>query len=84
MNWERDKDLAWIIVLTSFLVFLFSGITSSFFDRPLQMPLQVTMANASLQRAFLVALARFTRQVSLITMVYGGVGLLFWPPGARR
>ncbi len=83
MNCQRDKDLAWIIVLMSFLVFLLSALTCSFLEGASRLPVQVTMANASLDRSFLSVFARFIRYSALAGMLYGAVGIVFWPPGAR-
>ncbi len=82
MRYERDKDLAWVITFTSFLVFLLSAIACSFFDTvPQKVPAPVALAKASLNTAFLDVLAGFTRIVSIGAIVVGIYGIIFWPHG---
>lgn len=82
MRWEKDKDLAWVITFTSFLVFLLSAIIYSFFDSaPQALPQAIVLANPSLNRAFLRVLADLIRYLSLGSVGLGIYGIIFWPHG---
>ncbi|MGI6663511.1 MAG: hypothetical protein ACOX4B_08720 [Bacillota bacterium] len=82
MHFERNKDLAWVITFTAFLVFLLSAIACSAFQGlPSSRPQAVALANAHLNRAFLAALSSFLKYTSLAVIVYGIVAIITWPPG---
>lgn len=82
MHFERNKDLAWVITFTAFLVFLLSAIASSAFQSvPSSLPDPVVLANAHLNRAFLAALSSFLKYTSLAVIAYGIVAIITWPPG---
>jgi hypothetical protein len=82
MQFERNKDLAWVITFTAFLVFLLSAIAcSAFSGLPSKQPQAVALANANLNRAFLAALSAFLKYTSLAVVLYGIVAIIIWPPG---
>jgi hypothetical protein len=82
MQFERNKDLAWVITFTAFLVFLLSAIAcSALHSLPSKQPQAITMANAHLSRAFLAALSSFLKYTSLAVVLYGIVAIVTWPPG---
>ncbi|MGI6642752.1 MAG: hypothetical protein ACOX3V_01830 [Bacillota bacterium] len=77
---QLDKDLAWVITFTSFLVFLLSAIACSFLDAvPQRVPTPVALAKASLNIAFLDVLAGFVRLLSIGAIIVGVYGIIFWP-----
>lgn len=82
LRWQKDKDLAWVITFTSFLVFLLSAVLCSFFDfAPRALPQAVLLANPSLNRAFLRVLANLVRYLALGSIGLGIYGIIFWPHG---
>ncbi len=82
MRYERDKDLAWIITFTSFLIFLLSAIACSFFNSiPAKAPTPIILARSSLNTAFLDVLSGFIKMVSMGFIAFGIYGVIFWPRG---
>lgn len=82
MNYEKDKDLGWLITFASFLVFLLAAITSAVLDAtPPAVPEAVFLANATLGRAFASVACSFVRYVAIAGMIYGAVAIVTWPPG---
>ncbi len=82
MRYERDKDLAWIITFTSFLIFLLSAIACSFFRSvPTNTLTPIFLARSSLNTAFLDVLSGFVRMVSVGFIAFGIYGVIFWPRG---
>lgn len=82
MHFERDKDLAWVITFTSFLVFLLSAIACSALEAaPTETPRAIVLANAHLSQAFLGALSSFIKYAALAVVAYGVVAIITWPPG---
>jgi hypothetical protein len=82
MHFERNKDLAWVITFTAFLVFLLSAIASSALrSEPDNVPVPVALANAQLNRAFLGAFSTLVKYIALLAIAYGVVAIITWPPG---
>jgi hypothetical protein len=78
---EPEKDLAWIIVLTSFLIFLFSSIISYYsIEQSQALPTPLTLAEVSLNRIFISLVLKTIRYAALAGMGLGFYGVLFWPP----
>jgi len=77
-----DKDLAWVIIFASFLVFLLASIGCSILEnQPKAYPEAVVIANASLGRHFALSLFGFMRCASLAAIGLGIFGIIVWPPG---
>lgn len=85
MEFQRDKDFAWVITFTSFLVFLLSAIACSYFEtQPDMPPLPVLLARANLGRAFVANLVRLVRYAAILGIGLGIFGIITWPSGTDR
>jgi len=82
MRYQRDKDLAWLITFTSFLIFLLGSIAGAALDAtPAEAPEAVILANAHLGRAFASVVSVFVRYLAVAGIIYGIVAIVTWPPG---
>lgn len=82
MGFRRDKDLAWVITFTSFLIFLLSSIACSILESgPRTLPEPVVLANANFGKAFTYSLFRMVRYASLAALGFGIFRVITWPPG---
>jgi len=82
LRFSRDKDLAWIITFTSFLIFLLSAIACSILQKqPERIPEPVILASASFGKSFAGKLFSLIRYLSLASIGLGIIGVITWPPG---
>ncbi len=75
-----DRELGWIILSSSFLVFLLvSVVIACYPPYPGDLPLPVTLARPYVGRAVFRAILTFTRYTSLAGMGVGLYGVIAWP-----
>jgi len=75
-----DRELGWIILSSSFLVFLLASVVvASCPPYPAGLPLPVTLARPYVGRAVFRAMFIFARYASLTAMAVGLYGIIAWP-----
>jgi hypothetical protein len=87
LQFQRDKDFAWVIVFASFLVLVIASLVSAILQAPKRdVPQPIALASSTFEREFVLHTLQLVKYISLGTMALGAYGVFTWPsgPGAPR